>query len=117
MMTAESSPTEIEEIRHGSNDSSSLQPLLVNLDASISAITGELESVRTEAAGARSTEVGASLERLQDGFADLKKQHAALQREMEEDGWLSRFNGTAEQANAMIDPIEASLVACSVSGF
>ncbi|ORY29515.1 hypothetical protein BCR39DRAFT_531880 [Naematelia encephala] len=109
---------EIEEVRHAASSQSSthIDALLQDLDSSISRLSPQIDTLASSTksyTGGDERAITESFEELQGEWARVSEQHEVLKEEMKEDGWLVRFRTTAEQAEAMMDPLQKSLIDCS----
>ncbi|WRT65592.1 uncharacterized protein IL334_002537 [Kwoniella shivajii] len=115
---------EIQELRHFSIPSSSTSTVSTpsRIDDLLSSLTDSTSLLRPQITSLQSifsSSTGSHTENLQDGLEELmvewkkvEEQHKLLLEEMKEDGWLVRFRTTADQAEAMMNPLRKSLTEC-----
>ncbi|WWD05843.1 hypothetical protein V865_003926 [Kwoniella europaea PYCC6329] len=114
---------EIQELRHSSISSTSSIPSAPSrIDSLLSSLSDSTLLLRPQITSLSSTVssyTGTRAKQLKDGIdeimEDWKKvgdQQKWLLEEMKEDGWLIRFRTTADQAEAMMDPLQKSLMEC-----
>ncbi|WVF67103.1 hypothetical protein IAT40_001848 [Kwoniella sp. CBS 6097] len=121
---------EIQELRHVSVPSSTprsastststapaskLDALLSSLSDSAVLLRPQITSLQPEISrysGSRKMQLQDGMEELMDEWKKVEDQQRWLMEEMKEDGWLVRFRTTADQAEAMINPLQKSLEEC-----
>ncbi|OCF30478.1 hypothetical protein I316_07860 [Kwoniella heveanensis BCC8398] len=117
---------EIQELRHSSVPSSSspltssapasqLDTLLSSLSDSTVLLRPQITSLQSDISrysGPRKMQLQDGIEELTDECKKVEDQQRWLLEEMKEDGWLIRFRTTADQAEAMMDPLQRSLDGC-----
>ncbi|WVW80029.1 hypothetical protein I302_102002 [Kwoniella bestiolae CBS 10118] len=114
---------EIQELRHSSIPSTLSTPSAPSrIDTLLSSLSDSTLLLRpqiTSLSSAISSYTGSRRETLKDGIEEIMEdwkrvedQQKWLLEEMKEDGWLIRFRTTADQAEAMMDPLQKSLTEC-----
>ncbi|WWC60218.1 uncharacterized protein I303_102784 [Kwoniella dejecticola CBS 10117] len=100
--SAQSAPSRIDNLLSSLSDSTLLlRPQITSLSSSIAAQSGS-----------HTQELQEGLEVIMEDWKKVEDQQKWLLEEMKEDGWLIRFRTTADQAEAMMDPLQKSLVEC-----
>ncbi|ORX36485.1 hypothetical protein BD324DRAFT_651723 [Kockovaella imperatae] len=105
---------EIQELRHAasklSSDGSPHSQLVARV-AEFDRSFRSLQSRITATEGSKRTD-DPEVEEIHSDWSDLEREYVILQQEMREDGWLSRFRITADQAESMMTPLQTSLKDC-----
>ncbi|WVR03934.1 hypothetical protein IAU60_000933 [Kwoniella sp. DSM 27419] len=121
---------EIEEIRHSSsavqataaplqapNSTTDIDALLTGLSDRVLLARPQITSLQRDITdtgeGARADALKGDVEDLLEEWKIVEEKQRLLWAEMKEDGWLVRFRTTADQAQAMMDPLEKSYEECS----
>ncbi|WWC87762.1 uncharacterized protein L201_002654 [Kwoniella dendrophila CBS 6074] len=100
--SAPSAPFRIDDLLSSLSDSTLLlRPQITSLSYAISLHTGTHTKILQD-----------GLEEITDDWKKVEDEQRLLLEEIKEDGWLIRFRTTADQAEAMIDPLEKSLKEC-----
>ncbi|WWC68712.1 uncharacterized protein I206_102646 [Kwoniella pini CBS 10737] len=114
---------EIQELRHLSVPSTSIeQSAPSRIDGLLSSLSDStlllrpqitsLSSVVALYAGPHTKELRDGMEEVMEDWKKVEDQQRWLLEEMKEDGWLIRFRTTADQAEAMMEPLQKSLMEC-----
>ncbi|KAK8861454.1 hypothetical protein IAR55_002273 [Kwoniella newhampshirensis] len=115
---------EIEELRHSSlpGMDTALTPtfrmdtLIQHLTDSVQLLRPQITALRSNVSSHRGEELGDlsdGVEQLMSQWRRVEEQRRMIKEEMKEDGWLVRFRTTADQAEAMMRPLQKSSIDCS----
>ncbi|KIR30927.1 hypothetical protein I309_00279 [Cryptococcus deuterogattii LA55] len=113
---------EIEELRHtsqGVTDTKELvvrvEPIIISISSSLASLKASIDSLRQDISdykGDASSPLSAELEDLEGEYKKADDKQRRLKLEIKENEWLQEFKTSADQADALMEPLQQSLATC-----